>query len=234
MTTVSPQAPALDPSQDPTLLALIAQQSASAAYGLAADPAQDDPQDPAIQGMSNVLHADIQGAVLLQDAVTPGTDAQVDLQGLSITDMVKLVFGGVTQAHDTDLSDQLAKLNQQTQVSATLGSLKSGLEALQSGGGTNVSVATNVLDALQANGVDVSSLRAQASQDALGSVQLSSTQMTALLASIQSGIDANNSTQQTLIQQVTSTRNIVTEDFQLMSSTQGDVHQSLMEIAKDS
>jgi hypothetical protein len=234
MTTVSSQATALDPSQDPALLALIAQQSANAAYGLATDPAPDDAQAPAIQGMSTVLRADTQGAVLMSDAVTPGTDAQVDLQGLSVTDMVKLVFGGVTQANDTDLSDQLAKLNQQTQVSATLGSLKSALEALQSTGGTNVSVAANVLDALQANGVDVSSLRAQASQDALGSVQLSSTQMTALLDSIQSGIDANNSTQQTLIQQVTSTRNIVTEDFQLMSSTQGDVHQSLMEIAKDS
>ena len=234
MTTISSQAAALDPSQDPTLLALIAQQSASAVYGLAADPAQDDAQDPAIQGMSTALRADTQGAVLMSDAVTPGTDAQVDLQGLSITDMVKLVFGGVNQANDANLSDQLAKLNQQTQLSGTLGSIKSQLEALQPTDGSTVSVATNVLDALQADGVDVSSLGVQTDQDTLGSVELSSKQMTALLDGVQSAIDTNDSTQQTLMQQVTSTRDIVNEDFQLMSSTQGDVHQSLLEIAKDS
>ena len=67
-----------------------------------------------------------------------------------------------------------------------------------------------------------------------GDVELTSTQMASLLDSVQSAIDANDSTQQTLMQQVTSTRDIVTEDFQLMSSTQGDVHQALLEIAKDS
>ena len=82
--------------------------------------------------------------------------------------------------------------------------------------------------------MDVSSLGVQTDQDTLGSVELSSKQMTALLDGVQSAIDTNDSTQQTLMQQVTSTRDIVNEDFQLMSSTQGDVHQSLLEIAKDS
>ena len=234
MTIVSSQSATLDPSQDPALLALIAQQSANAAYGLPADPAQDDPQSPAVQGMSAALQADVQGAALLQEAATPGTDTQVDLQGMSITDMVKVVFGGVNQAQEADLSDQLANLNQQTQLSATLGSFKSQLEALQPGADGNVGVSASVLAALQADGVDVPSAGAQSGQDPNGDVELTSTQMASLLDSVQSAIDANDSTQQTLMQQVTSTRDIVTEDFQLMSSTQGDVHQALLEIAKDS
>jgi hypothetical protein len=233
MTSVSSQTGTLDPSQDPVLLALIAQQSANAA-ALAADPGQDDEQSPAIQGMSAALRSDTQGAALLSEAATPGADAQVDLQGLSLTDMVKVVFGGVNQAAESQLSDQLTELNRQTVLAGTLGSFKSQLEAVQTTDGSSVSVSNSVLDALKADGVDVSSLGIPTGQDANGSVELTSAQMTSLLRNVQSSIDANNSTQQTLMQQVTTTRDIVTEDFQLMSSTQGDVHQSLLEIAKDS
>jgi hypothetical protein len=226
--------PILAPAQDPALLAPIAQQGAAGANGLVAGPGQAESQSPAIQGMSAALRADTQGAALLSEAATPGTDAQVDLQGLSITDMVKVVFGGVNQAQESRLSDQLAELNRCTELSGTLGSFNSQLEAVQTTDGSSVGVSTSVLDALQADGVDLSSLGVQAGQDPNGSIALSAGQMTALLRNIGTAIDTNDSTQRTLMQLVTSTRDTVTEDFQLMSSTQGDVHQSLMEIAKDS
>ena len=220
MTTVTSKSGPFDPSQDPALQALIAQQSASAAHGLAADLGRDDPQSPAIQGMSAALQSNAQGAALLSDAVTPGTVTQVDLQGLSATDMVKVVFGGVNQVDESSLSDQLAELNRHNALSATLGRFQLQLEMLQPGDDGNIAVPKSVLDALQTDGVNVSSLGLPAGQDPNGNVELSEKQMNALLQNVLTAIDTNNSSQQSLFQQTTSTRDTATQALQLMTSLQ--------------
>jgi hypothetical protein len=192
-----------------------------------------DEVPPAVtQTLDDLNNVDI-GADFLKEAQDAGSQLAVDLDGMDMSEMIMMVFAGANQAKENLTKEKVEELNQQNQDTGKLTDMMSQLNAklpssAETDDKTDVTIDNSVLDALKDDGVEMPD--ATANSDGTTST-LKADKLYALVQNIKSAIDTKSDNTQLAIQGITKCNNDIAENYQVMSSTQSDVHQSKMGLA---
>ena len=186
----------------------------------------EDNESTAVTAMQAQVAVTQQGADAAAAADQAAASVSVDTDGMSVSQMVMLVFGAANQAREDLAKDQLDDLNDKNQDVARLTSLMSSVRAaIPSDTTQDGTVPQETLDALKAAGVAIPGSDGSATQ-------FKGSDMSTLVENIKSSIDTLNSTQTLQLQSVTKINNDLSEGTQLIASTLSDAHQMDMGIIK--
>ena len=166
------------------------------------------------------------GADAVAAANAAAASVAINTAGMSVSQMVMLVFGAANQARENLAKDQLDDLNQKNQDVAKLTSLMSSVRAaIPSDTTKDGTLPAQTTAALQSYGIPIPATDGDATK-------MVGSNMSTLVENIKSAIDTLNSTQTLQLQSVTKINNDLSEGTQLIASTLSDAHQMDMGIIK--
>ena len=171
------------------------------------------------------------GDDVLQTAQEAGSALAVDMNGMDLTDMLMMVFAASNKAKEGLQKDQVSQLNDQNQEVGKLTDLMSQVRdqvPANPDDTTSETVDSSVLDALKAGGVELPPSTTGADGT---TATMKASDLSKLVDNIKGKIDTMNDMTQLAIQGITKTNNDIDENYQVMSTTQTDVHQSKMGLA---
>ena len=171
------------------------------------------------------------GDDVLQAALRAGSAVGiVDMAGMGLQELLSMVFGASVGVKEGLTRDSISTLNNQNQDTGTLMDLRSQIsdQLPPNPDSTPETVDSSVLDTLKSLGVEIPSCTTSA--DGKTSTMAAS-DLSKLVDNIKSVIDTKSNNTQLSIQAITKCNNDIAEDYQVMSTTQSDVHQSKMGLA---
>ena len=170
------------------------------------------------------------GDNVLQTAQQAGSALGVDMAGMDLTEMIMMVFASSNQAKENLTKDQVDQLNDQNQEVGTLTDLMSQVsdQVPANPDSTPETVDSSVLDTLKAAGVQIPTFTTSSDGK---TATMAASDLSKLVDNIKSVIDTKSNNTQLAIQGITKCNNDIAENYQVMSTTQSDVHQSKMGLA---
>ena len=171
------------------------------------------------------------GDDVLQAALRAGSAVGiVDMAGMGLQELLSMVFGASVGVKEGLTRDTINTLNNENQDTSTLMDLRSQIsdQLPPNPDSTPETVDSSVLDTLKSLGVEIPP--STASADGKTST-MSASDLSKLVDNIKSVIDTKSNNTQLSIQAITKCNNDIAEDYQVMSTTQSDVHQSKMGLA---
>ena len=194
------------------------------------DAAMQTQKSQALAAMAAEINTDNEGAAMIAEAQQAGSSVNVDLNGMDLTDMLMMVFAASNQVKEGLTEEEVGQLNDQNQEVGTLTDLMSQIsdQVPPNPDSTPETVDSSVLDTLKASGVEIPAYTTSA--DGKTSTMAAS-DLSKLVDNIKSVIDTTSNNTQLAIQGITKCNNDIAENYQVMSTTQSDVHQSKMGLA---
>ena len=200
------------------------------AAGFDVPPDAVTPVPPIVSQTLDELNNVTIGDDVLQAAQQAGSSMAIDMAGMDLTDMLMMVFAASNQVKEGLTEEEVGQLNDQNQEVGTLTDLMSQIsdQVPPNPDSTPETVDSSVLDTLKASGVEIPAYTTSA--DGKTSTMAAS-DLSKLVDNIKSVIDTKSNNTQLAIQGITKCNNDIAENYQVMSTTQSDVHQSKMGLA---
>ena len=170
------------------------------------------------------------GADALQSAQQAGEALGVEMSGMDLSQMIMMVYASANKAKENLTKDQVNQLNAQNKQVGMLTDLMSQVrdQLPATPDDTQETVDSSVLDALKAAGVQLPD--STASDDGK-TASMKASDLSKVVDNIKGVIDTKSNNTQLAIQGITKCNNDIAENYQVMSTTQSDVHQSKMGLA---
>ena len=194
------------------------------------DAVMQTQKSQALAAMAAEINVTDEGAAMLAEAQQAGSAVRIDMAGMGLDELLSMVFGASVEVKEGLTRDSISTLNNQNQDTGTLMDLRSQIsdQLPPNPDSTPETVDSSVLDTLKSLGVEIPS--STASADGKTST-MSASDLSKLVDNIKSVIDTKSNNTQLSIQAITKCNNDIAEDYQVMSTTQSDVHQSKMGLA---
>ena len=194
------------------------------------DASMQTQKSQALTAMAAEINTDNEGAAMLAEAQQAGSSLGVDMNGMDLTEMIMMVFASSNQAKENLTKDQVDQLNDQNQEVGTLTDLMSQVsdQVPANPDSTPETVDSSVLDTLKAAGVQIPTFTTSSDGK---TATMAASDLSKLVDNIKSVIDTKSNNTQLAIQGITKCNNDIAENYQVMSTTQSDVHQSKMGLA---
>jgi hypothetical protein len=194
------------------------------------DATMQTQKSQALAAMAAEINTSSEGAAMLAEAQQAGSALGVETSGMDLSQMIMLVFGAANKAKEFMTKDQVNMLNAQNKQVGMLTDLMSQVrdQLPATPDDTQETVDSSVLATLKAAGVQLPDF--SASEDGRTSAMKAS-DLSKVVDNIKGVIDTRSNSTQLAIQGITKCNNDINENYQVMSTTQSDVHQSKMGIA---